>query len=332
MAVTGLVTALFVLLAPPNAGAKHDHGRRAAPETPAATASEVPAPASPAPQAQAQSFGKGGGRGHGAGRGRGAGQAKKQLESLRPSREVPAVVAAAPTPAATPTPAPAPVSAPAPASPPAELPAPASPPDAGKSPASDSPGAPVSERLPTRSGPAAPVAAPAGSAFGPPQSAPGAGAPAADEPPARPARRPRTRPRPPRRITRTVVRTVRRAVEVVPPVIWALVGALAALSLLGTAGSSLLARRAKRLARQREALLEDVGLLQRALLPDAPEQIEGVSASAAYRPATSGPPGGDFYDVFALDAERLGVLVGRVSVSGKRALGVSALVRHVLRA
>ena len=139
--------------------------------------------------------------------------------------------------------------------------------------------------------------------------------------------------RSPKTVTRTVVRTVRDAVEVVPGFLWALIAGLGALSLLATGASSFLAGRARRLARQREALLQDVGLLQAALLPAAPAQIEGVAAaSVAYRAATSGPPGGDFYDVFALDEERLGLIVGRVSATGRRALGVTALIRHILRA
>jgi hypothetical protein len=132
--------------------------------------------------------------------------------------------------------------------------------------------------------------------------------------------------RAPETVTRTVVRTVRDAVEVVPGFLWALIAGLGALSLVATAASSFLAGRARRLGRQREALLQDVGLLQAALLPEPPAQIEkGAAASVAYRPATSGPPGGDFYDVFALVA-------GRVSATGRRALGVTALIRHILRA
>ena len=36
--------------------------------------------------------------------------------------------------------------------------------------------------------------------------------------------------------------------------------------------------------------------------------------------------------MFALDEERLGLIVGRVSATGRRALGVTALIRHILRA
>jgi hypothetical protein len=110
------------------------------------------------------------------------------------------------------------------------------------------------------------------------------------------------------------------------------IGGLALACVLAAGASSLLAGRTRRLARQREALLEDVGLLQSALLPPAPAQVPGAVASAAYRPAAGRPAGGDFHDVFAIDADRLGLVVGRVSASGRRALGMTALVRHVLRA
>jgi hypothetical protein len=129
-----------------------------------------------------------------------------------------------------------------------------------------------------------------------------------------------------------VVRTIRRVVEVIPPVIWLLVAVLAAMTLLLAAGSWLLAHRGRRLERQREALLEDVGLLQRALLPAAPEQIAGVATSVAYRPASGPDAGGVFYDVFALDDDRLGLLIGELSIRGRSALGLTALVRHTVRA
>jgi serine phosphatase RsbU (regulator of sigma subunit) len=235
-----------------------------------------------------------------------------------PSLAVPA------TPTAPPTPAP--VSAPAPT-------APSTPAPAGQAPrASDRPGAPVRDRrrTPTDASGVSPS-----TATGLASAAPFGALPASAVSAAAPDRRRTTKKASdkPKTVTRTVVRTVQRAVEVVPGFLWALIAGLAALSLAATAASSLLARRARRLDRQRAELLQDVGLLQAALLPDAPAQIAGAAAAtAAYRPATSGPAGGDFYDVFALDTERLGIIVGRVSATGKRALGVTAHIRHVLRA
>jgi len=129
-----------------------------------------------------------------------------------------------------------------------------------------------------------------------------------------------------------IARTVRQVVEVIPTAIWALIGLLAALMLAFAGRSWLVGYRARQLAAQREELLKDVGLLQKALLPAPPEQLRGVMATAAYRPASGSAGGGDFYDVFALDGDRLGLVVGGLSSGGRRALGMTALIRHTLRA
>ena len=234
---------------------------------------------------------------------------------------------------AAPAPAPAAVGTPPAATPVATNPA--APGPAAQAPrASDTAGAPVSDRTPAGTTALGGGRVFAGGPSGGLALAPASGATdGSSDSAGRTDRARRARPRAPETVTRTVVRSVRRAVEVVPGFLWALIAGLGVLSLLATGASSFLAGRARRLARQREALLQDVGLLQRALLPEAPAQIGGAAAaSVAYRAATSGPPGGDFYDVFALDEERLGLIVGRVSATGRRALGVTALIRHMLRA
>ncbi|HEY8303768.1 MAG TPA: PP2C family serine/threonine-protein phosphatase, partial [Solirubrobacteraceae bacterium] len=128
------------------------------------------------------------------------------------------------------------------------------------------------------------------------------------------------------------MRTITKIVGVVPGAIRALMGLLIALALALGARSRVAALRARRLDRQRLQLLEDVGLLQAALLPVPPARLGPVATSVAYQPADGPGAGGDFYDVFALEDGRLGVIVGDISGHGRQALPHTALVRFTLRA
>ncbi|HEX3910212.1 MAG TPA: PP2C family protein-serine/threonine phosphatase [Solirubrobacteraceae bacterium] len=129
-----------------------------------------------------------------------------------------------------------------------------------------------------------------------------------------------------------LVKTFTKIVGVVPTPVRILIVVLIGLALLLGARSLFSGVRTRRLLRQRGQLLEDVGVLQAALLPVPPARLGPVETSVSYRPADGPGAGGDFYDVFALEDGQLAVIVGDVSGHGREALPHTALLRFTVRA
>jgi hypothetical protein len=129
-----------------------------------------------------------------------------------------------------------------------------------------------------------------------------------------------------------VTRTVHDIVQVIPGPVKAAIGAMAVLLLAAIAAWAAVTLRSRRLRRHRGQLLQEVGLLQAALLPEVPAQIGPLAASVAYRPADGPGAGGDFYDVFQLEDGKVGLVLGDVAGHGRDALARTALLRYTLRA
>jgi serine phosphatase RsbU (regulator of sigma subunit) len=135
-----------------------------------------------------------------------------------------------------------------------------------------------------------------------------------------------------RAVTHTVTTTIHDIAHVIPGWVKALMAALGVLLAAAAALILAAAYRNRRLRSQRAALLADVGALQAALLPIVPERVGALNVSVAYRPAEGLAAGGDFYDVFPLDGERVGILVGDVSGHGRESLRAATFTRHMVRA
>jgi len=127
-------------------------------------------------------------------------------------------------------------------------------------------------------------------------------------------------------------RRARHAASRPPPSIQWIVTTIGGLAALALGGGLLAAWRARRGERRRRALLDDIGLLQTALLPPVADRVGGLRASVAYRPWDGPGAGGDFYDVFTLPGGRAGVVLGDVEGHGREVIGATAALRHSLRA
>ena len=143
---------------------------------------------------------------------------------------------------------------------------------------------------------------------------------------ARPHEAPATKQGPP------IIREIPQFVEQVPPALKFALAVTGVLSVLLALAGFVTTMRNRSLARQRRDLLQEVGLLQSALLPPVPDRVGGLRTSVAYRPADGPGAGGDFYDVLPLPGGRVGFILGDVSGHGRGALARTAFMRYTLRA
>ena len=73
--------------------------------------------------------------------------------------------------------------------------------------------------------------------------------------------------------------------------------------------------------------------LQRSLLPDALPAVPGLDLAVRYLPATAGADvGGDWYDAFTLDDDRVGLVIGDVVGHSIASASVMGQIRSMLRA
>ncbi len=87
----------------------------------------------------------------------------------------------------------------------------------------------------------------------------------------------------------------------------------------------------ERAEHDRAEIAEFASTLQRTLLPPALPQVPGLEAACHYTTASVRDVGGDFYDVFPLDARRWAFFLGDVSGRGAPAAAVTSLIRYTLR-
>jgi serine phosphatase RsbU (regulator of sigma subunit) len=97
------------------------------------------------------------------------------------------------------------------------------------------------------------------------------------------------------------------------------------------------ARVAERVAEEHRRVAERertaVELLQRAALPIHLPRVDGLTIDAVYQPAVSASGiGGDWYDVFRVGVDRVGIVIADVAGHGEDAASFMVQVRNMLRA
>ncbi|MFF1542254.1 PP2C family protein-serine/threonine phosphatase [Streptomyces sp. NPDC058291] len=83
--------------------------------------------------------------------------------------------------------------------------------------------------------------------------------------------------------------------------------------------------------KDKTAIAAFASTLQRTLLPPALPVVPGLELACHYHTASVHDVGGDFYDVFPVDASRWAFFLGDVCGKGPEAATVTALTRHTLR-
>lgn len=103
------------------------------------------------------------------------------------------------------------------------------------------------------------------------------------------------------------------------------------LNMLGTATRNLVSRRTvEQLNSKLKDQFNQVGRIQRALIPDSNPELSGYSIATYYEPSTMA--GGDFYDYFQFPDGRVGLIIADVSGHGAGAATVMAMIAAALRA
>src|SRR3712207_3426753 len=102
---------------------------------------------------------------------------------------------------------------------------------------------------------------------------------------------------------------------------------------MGTIGATLRKQRIEQEISERERIEQELRVartIQQASLPNEVPELEGWQISPLYQPARE--VGGDFYDFFELEDERVGVVVGDATGKGMPAALVAEATSNMLRA